>query len=107
MNNGLMPGRNRLRVTMLCFVLTCCGIVPAKNMVKGCVFLDANRNGVMDKGEAGIAHIPVSNGEVVIETDANGRFRLPLEQGQSVFPILPADYTIAARVPNSRFFYAV
>ncbi len=107
MNKGLMPCRNRLRVTMLCFVLTCCSIVSGKNMVKGYVFLDANRNGVMDKGEAGIAHIPVSNGEVVTETDANGRFRLPLEQGQSVFPILPADYTIDSRVPNSRFFYAV
>ena len=107
MNKGLMPCRNRLRVTMLCFVPTCCSIVSGKNMVKGYVFLDANRNGVMDKGEAGIAHIPVSNGEVVTETDANGRFRLPLEQGQSVFPILPADYTIDSRVPNSRLFYAV
>ena len=107
MNKGLMPCRNRLRVTMLCFVLTCCSIVSGKNMVKGYVFLDANRNGFMDKGEAGIAHIPVSNGEVVTETDANGRFRLPLKQGQSVFPILPADYTIDSRVPNSRFFYAV
>ncbi|TJZ62951.1 Ser/Thr phosphatase [Sphingobacterium olei] len=77
--------------------------------LEGAVFLDKNQNGSRDKGERALKHIPVSNGKDIVYTDANGNYRIAVEQGQSVFPILPSGYTIAgdkaSRVKNSLFYY--
>ena len=43
---------------------------------EGRVFLDANRNGEYDAGEAGMADIVVSDSDNVVKTDANGWFKL-------------------------------
>lgn len=72
----------------------------------GTVFCDRNQNGVQDQGEKGVKGMPVSNGDTIVLTDRQGRYSLPRVEGCSVFPILPADYTMAgSRVVNANFAY--
>ena len=47
----------------------------------GRVYLDANRNGAPDPGEAGVPDVLVTNGSEVAKTDAQGRYRLPAQAG--------------------------
>ena len=75
--------------------------------VSGTVFVDRNGNGLQDKGEKSLRAIPVSNGDTIVVTDKQGRYELPVAAGSSIFPILPADYTLAtSRVVNAGFHYA-
>jgi len=60
--------------------------------VSGVVFLDANRNGAQDAGEAGIAGVAVSNQDAVVTTDARGAFRLPGPGTGVVFVSTPNEY---------------
>ena len=72
--------------------------------ITGTVFNDRNQNGVQDRDERGLKGIPVSNGDTIVVTDRNGRYTLPWVEGNSVFPILPADYTLpTSRVVNAGF----
>lgn len=74
--------------------------------ITGTVFDDRNQNGVQDKGEKGLRGIPVSNGDTIVVTDKRGCYELPLVDGSSVFPILPAAYTlVGSRVVNAAFWY--
>ena len=75
-------------------------------LIRGTVFNDRNGNGVQDKGEKGLRGVPVSNGDTIVVTDKRGYYELPFVEGCSVFPILPADYTLAgSRVVNAAFHY--
>ena len=47
----------------------------------GIVFVDANGNGVQDRGELGRASVAVSNGREVARTNVYGRYRLPERSG--------------------------
>lgn len=72
----------------------------------GRVFIDANGNGRYDRGETLLADIPVSDGCRVVTTDAKGRYRIEVGEGSSLFPILPAGYTMQGhRLVNSAFVY--
>ena len=72
----------------------------------GIVYCDRNGNGVQDKGEKGIKGIAVTNGDTIVLTDRKGRYVLPYMTGNSVLPILPADYTMAGhRVVNANFAF--
>ena len=74
--------------------------------VSGTVFADRNGNGVQDKGEKGLKGIPVSNGDTIVVTDRQGHYKLPYVEGNSVMPILPANYTMGgSQVVNANFFY--
>ena len=76
------------------------------HFVQGAVFDDRNGNGIQDKGEKGLRNIPVSNGDTIVVTNRDGRYVLPVVDGCSVFPILPADYTLpTSRVVNAGFQY--
>lgn len=88
-------------------VLALLGAVTAAGQtIGGTVFRDRNQNGVMDRGEKGIKGVPVSNGDTVVLTDRQGRYVLPYVAGNSVFPILPADYTMGgSKVVNANFVY--
>ena len=73
-------------------------------LISGVVFNDRNQNGVQDQGERGLKGIPVSNGDTIVVTDRKGRYTLPWMEGSSIFPILPADYTLpTSRVVNASF----
>ena len=43
----------------------------------------------------GVPSVLVSNGEQVVRTDSEGRWKLPIERGASIFVIKPSDWTTA------------
>lgn len=56
-------------------------VVPSStgaDMARGTVFVDANRNGILDDAEIGIAGVLVSNGREVVTTDDVGSYALPV-----------------------------
>ncbi len=64
---------------------------------EGRVFEDRNGNGRQDAGEPGLANQRVSDGERIVATDAQGRYRLPMADKTSQFLIKPAGYTTPSR----------
>lgn len=59
----------------------------------GRVFVDANRNGVFDKGEATVKDVCVSDGKNVVKTDKDGRFALPgHDRERFIFITTPSGY---------------
>lgn len=85
----------RLLASMLCWAC-CCGGVAAQPTT-GAVYDDANRNGVRDAGEAGIAGVAVSNGNAVARTDVGGRYALEVAAGQTVFVVKPPGWALPMR----------
>jgi hypothetical protein len=51
--------------------------------------VDANGNGIRDRGEAGLANVVISNQDAVVVTDASGRYRLPRRADGVVFVSVP------------------
>jgi hypothetical protein len=74
--------------------------------VRGVVFDDANRNGVRDAGEAGIAGVAVSNGVDVALTQGDGRYELPARAGALVFVVKPPGWRSPLTAQNLPKFYA-
>ena len=77
-------------------------------LVSGCIYNDKNENGIKDKSESGIKNVPVSDGRQIVVTNSKGMYALKTTIGNSVFPILPADYSFSGRydkVVNSNFKY--
>lgn len=64
----------------------------AGTFASGEVFVDENRNGARDRGEAGVAGVKLSNGRDLVRTDADGRYVIPLLPGDTVFAIKPPGY---------------
>ncbi|WP_299673903.1 calcineurin-like phosphoesterase family protein [uncultured Roseobacter sp.] len=64
----------------------------APEQAQGTVFLDANRNSVLDPGEAEVAGVIVSNGREVVVTGADGTYRLPAYGDMNLFITQPAGY---------------
>jgi 3',5'-cyclic AMP phosphodiesterase CpdA len=56
------------------------------------VFDDADRDGLRGPGEVGIAGVKVSNGLEVVHTDAEGRYRLSIDDDTILFVIKPRDW---------------
>ena len=68
---------NRQATTTALFLAACFTSTAVWSAnVTGRVFLDANRNGIADSGEAGIAGCIVSDGRRLARTDENGDYRL-------------------------------
>ncbi len=77
-----------------------------KKKAKGLVFDDTNRNGIFDKGEQGIPGVVVSNQYDVVQTDKEGKFRLPLKKETIIFVTKPAGYDLPMNENNfSQFYY--
>jgi hypothetical protein len=57
------------------------------------VFEVRSGNGSPREGDPGIAGVLVSNGRDVTQTDADGRWTLPVAVGDSVFVIKPPHWT--------------
>ncbi|MCB1552192.1 MAG: calcineurin-like phosphoesterase family protein [Xanthomonadales bacterium] len=62
--------------------------------VRGVVFHDLNGDGRRDSREPGVASVKVSNGRDIVRTDAQGRYRLPLRDGDTLFVIKPAGWSL-------------
>lgn len=64
--------------------------VLAAVLVSGTVYDDTNGNGQRDAGEKGLGGVAVSDGNEVVETDAQGAYRMEAA-GRNVFVVLPGD----------------
>lgn len=77
---------------------------------QGMVFDDAEGSGVRTPASTGIAGVMVSNGHDVVLTDADGRWRLPVVPGQSLFVIKPSGWMVpvdaATGLPRFAYVYA-
>jgi C terminal of Calcineurin-like phosphoesterase/Calcineurin-like phosphoesterase len=75
---------------------------------RGVVFEDRRGDGRRRAGDPGVAGVMVSNGRDVTLTDADGRWSLPVEPGESVFVIKPprwATPTSLGGVPRFSHLY--
>jgi hypothetical protein len=79
----------------------------AQEPAQGVVYLDANDNQHRDVGERGISGVPVSNGRTVVHTDDEGRYALPVREGDVLFVTKPAGYRVPVDEHNRPQFYYV
>jgi len=74
--------------------------------IRGMVFEDRDNDGVRDRGEPGLRGIRVSNGLDVVETDARGRYALPLRSaadeaaGYAIFVVKPPTHELPLDADN-------
>lgn len=73
----------------------------------GRVFIDENRNGLLDEGEVGLANVRVSNGASVVRTDATGRYRLAADEQTIIFITKPSNYAIPVNQHMLPQFYYI
>jgi hypothetical protein len=73
----------------------------------GVVFEDRSGNGAREPGDSGISGVLVSYGREVVKTDAEGRYVLPVEDGNIIFVVKPTGYTapIERGTMLPRFYY--
>src|ERR1700754_3875002 len=62
--------------------------------VTGVVFEDSNGNGRRDSGESGLAGVAISNQHEVVESGADGAYRLTGPGSGVVFVSLPEDHRV-------------
>lgn len=78
------------------FWLILVALVPlmagAGDVAQGLVFVDTNGNGRHDEGEPGVANVSLSNGRDIVLSDPQGRYRITLHDGDTLFVIKPAGY---------------
>ncbi len=79
----------------------------AEAWATGVVYEDHDRDGRRDADEAGIAGVAVSNGDQVVRSDDDGRYRLPVGENTILFVIKPRGYDTARdeRLKLPRFYY--
>ena len=84
----------------------CAAFSFAQQQATGYVFEDANKNGIKDRKEKGIANVSVSNGVEVVKTDETGKYALPVENDNIIFVIKPANYaTPKSNAQLPQFYY--
>ena len=69
------------------------GLAAPPALASGLVFEDRNGSGKREPGSRGIAGVMVSNGCDIVRTDTEGRWRLPIADGESVFVIKPPHWS--------------
>lgn len=79
----------------------------AQETISGYVYEDLNQNFKRDKQEKGIAQVSVTNGIEVVQTDAMGRYTLPIKDDQIIAVIKPADYDVAKNALNLPQYYQI
>jgi hypothetical protein len=79
----------------------------AQTTIQGYVYEDTNNNRKRDRKEVGIAGVGVSNGIDVVQTDANGFYRLNVSDDAIVFVIKPAGYATPVDAHNLPLHYYI
>ncbi len=88
-------------------------VVPgdgSADMARGTVFIDANRNSILDEGEAGVGGVLVSNGLEVVATDDSGAYALPAYEDMNLFITKPAGHATPVdedMVPQFNYIHKV
>nr|WP_297337903.1 calcineurin-like phosphoesterase family protein [Algoriphagus sp.] len=95
----------KLGLTLLIGLIV--GIAFAQEPAQGYVYEDLNENGKKDRKEKGIAAVGVSNGQQVVQTDSEGYYELPVEDGQLIFVIKPSGYQFPLDSLNKPQFYYI
>ncbi len=73
---------------------------------QGVVYHDVNANGRKDAREPGIAGVSVTNGDIVVATDAQGRYQIPITDATIISVIKPGNYQYPVDAQNLvKFFY--
>jgi len=78
--------------------------VPER-LAHGSVYENRAGAGVRTPRDRGLAGVLVSNGRDVVRTGADGRWTLPVEDGQSLFVIKPAHWRYAGRPHQAARFW--
>ena len=89
-------------------LLLALSIAPTLNAetARGVVFEDLNRNGERDAGEPGVEGVRVSNGIDVVQTAADGSYRIDIDDEAIVFLTKPRGYaTPVNRHMLPQFYY--
>ncbi len=79
----------------------------AVQQATGVVFHDKNQNGTRDEGEPGLRDVRVSNGRDIVRTDAEGRYKIAVNDDTILFVIKPRDWTTPVDDDNLPQFYYV
>jgi hypothetical protein len=96
-----------MRLDLLFVLMSLTAGLHAQQMASGRVFDDSNGNGRFDRNEKGVAHTAVSNGRDVVLTNADGRYSLPIKEGDVLFVIKPAGYQYPVNEHQlPQFYYA-
>ena len=75
-------------------------------MATGMVFEDLAGDGVRGPGARGVSGVLVSNGREIVRTDATGRYRLSIADGDVLFVIKPSGWTTPMTGHHlPRFYY--
>ncbi|HNT35093.1 MAG TPA: metallophosphoesterase N-terminal domain-containing protein, partial [bacterium] len=98
---------------VLCFGVLMTGFLlgtsasAQEGIARGIVFNDQNNNGVRDAHEKGLRGVGVSNGTVVVQTDGEGKYELPVQGEETcLFVIKPTNWTPPLNDSNlMRFHY--
>lgn len=70
---------------------------PGERIVEGRVFLDVDADGRRDADEAGVAGVKLSNGRELVISDAHGRYRIALRDGDTLFLVKPPQASLPRR----------
>lgn len=73
--------------------------------LRGTVFVDSNGDGERNADESGLAGVKVSNGREIALTNADGRYALPLRDGDTIFVIKPAGMDLPRRADGMPAFW--
>ncbi len=80
--------------------------IAANSTATGTVFLDTNGSQVKDDNEKGLPGVRVSNGQDIVQTDADGRYALAVTDDTIIFVIKPRGFMTPVnenRLP--KFYY--
>ena len=93
--------------TILFLILLIVTPLSLAQTATGRVFIDGNRNGLLDEGEVGLANVRVSNGASVVLTDATGRYQLAADEQTIIFITKPSNYAIPVNQHMLPQFYYI
>ncbi|WP_307550715.1 calcineurin-like phosphoesterase family protein [Xanthomonas sacchari] len=83
-------------VVLACLLAAAAPAVAQTATISGSVYQERDNAPGRGPGDTGIAGVQVSDGVHIVRTDAQGRYRLQVEPGRTVFVIKPDGYSFAS-----------
>ena len=85
--------------------LFCFSPLFAQSTAEGRIFEDKNGNGKFERSEKGISEVAVTNGSLVVLTNRDGKYALPVKEGDIISVIKPSGYRFSTDENNLPQFY--